>query len=173
MRLPPLIIVALLAGAVLSAARAAAEPAPLPDPPPYVPDNVAPYPGSFSYPYNVVMVGPPWTVDARGVQIGTNGAALESPSGLPGSQLGNSPHPDNSLTSSNARYGISAGTLPTPTVDPGVIIGSGPGISDFGTGLESPGGIPPTAAPGAEASPPTAPAQPPLEDPHGGSGAGH
>ncbi|MBI3216754.1 MAG: hypothetical protein HYZ38_23310 [Mycobacterium sp.] len=146
---------------------AAADPVPLPDPPPYVPNDLSPFPGSYSYPYNVIMVGPPWTVDARGVQIGTNIDPGLRPEGLPGSQLGNSAHPDNSLTLSNARYGISAGIAPVPEVDPGVIIDAGSPAA----GLENPDGRPPTSVLEPESVPPTAapePRVPPLEDSHGG-----
>jgi hypothetical protein len=156
--------------AVMGSPSAGADPT-LPDPPPYLPGNVDPVPGSFSYPYNVIMVGPPWTVDARGIQVGTNASAGQPPVGLPGSQLGTSPHPANSLTSANARYGISAGMEPAPAVDPGVIVGAGvPAPS----GLEDPKGQPPSTAPVPEAAAPTTapPAQPALEDPHGGSGSG-
>lgn len=128
-----------------------ADPAPLPPAPPYIPGDVAPEPGSFSYPYNNILVDSPATVDARGVNVTSIADPSQSAVGLPGSALGNSPPPANSLTNSSALYGIAAGVAPPMVPNPGVNIGAG--IQQGA--LEDPDGHPPTAVPEPESVAPT------------------
>lgn len=99
-----LITAATIAGPVtlFQTPAAVADPPPPPPAPPYIPGDVAPAHGSFSYPYNVIVVAPPATVDARGVNVTANVDAAQSSTGLPGSGLGNSPSPPSSLTNSSA-----------------------------------------------------------------------
>lgn len=163
MRRPSLVLVA--AAAVLGPAPlASADPPPLPPAPPYIPGSVAPQPGSFSYPYNVIVVPPPAAVDARGVNVSTNVDPASQSTGLPGDQLGNSAPPANSLTGSNALYGIAAGTTAPPAPNPTVNVAAGSNAA----GLEDPSGKPPQNPTAPEAAAPTTVpgyAPPVLEDP--------
>ncbi|OAN41719.1 hypothetical protein [Mycolicibacterium iranicum] len=136
----------LLVGAVLaSAPSAAAQPA---NPPsnPGAPDftQVIPglQPGSFSYPYNVIVVGPPPATDSRGTRVSAGVDKDMKADGLPGSALGNSPQAGGPLVSSNARYGISAGLEPAAGGNPGLDIRAG--VSAVPSG-EDPSGQPPQA----------------------------
>lgn len=160
---------AFLAGllSVVVAPVAAAEPPDLPPQPPYIPGDVSPEPGSFSYPYNIILVGPPATTDARGVRITTNAAAGQQLSGLPGSQLGNTGQAPGSLTNSSTLNGISVGNTHSQPANPGINITAGP---QTGVTLESPGGLPPQQISDLEAAAPTTDPTMPvmgLEDPSG------
>lgn len=151
----------------LGAPAAAAEPPDLAPAPPYIPGDVSPQPGSFSYPYNIIVVGPPATTDARGVRITTNAAAGQQLSGLPGSQLGNTGQAPGSLTNSSALHGISVGNSHPEPPNPGINITAGPQTS---VQLESADGQSPQSVLGIESALPTAdPTMPQiaLEDPHG------
>ncbi|MBO0681328.1 hypothetical protein JRC04_28025 [Mycolicibacterium sp. S2-37] len=137
-----------------------------PSPPPYIPGNVDPQPGSFSFPYNVILVGPPAAFDARGVNATATVDPAQSAFGMPGDALGNSPPPPNSLTGSNALYGISAGGVDAPPPPGTVNIAAG---HPAATGLEDPSGKPPSNAAGPESAASTAAPSiplPALEDPH-------
>jgi hypothetical protein len=140
-----------LSAALLCAPAAGAQPPPLPPAPPYVPGSVAPYPGSFSYPYNNIVAPAPATVDARGVNVTAGVDPAMASTGLPGDQLGNSPPVPNSLTSSSAQNGIQAGPTPPGPPNQGVNVGAGPA----GATLESPTGTPPSSGPTPEAAAPT------------------
>ncbi|WP_422744398.1 hypothetical protein ACN27E_20990 [Mycobacterium sp. WMMD1722] len=152
----------LTAGLLLTLAPAASAQLEQPSPPPYIPGDVDPQPGSFSYPYNVIVVPPPAAVDARGVNITTNVDPSSQAIGMPGSELGNSPPPANSLTGSNVLYGVEAGIAsyqseqaPLPTVN----ITAGAPVTGS---LEDPAGKPPSNPVATEATAPTtAPGYPP------------
>ena len=157
-----LFIVAATAGA------AHADPA-LPSVPPYLPGVPYPYPGSYLYPYNLIPVYGPATTDARGIRATANVDPAMSASGMPGSQLGQTPNKGNALgTNSNMRNNISAGPAPEQTVQPGVSIGAGVVMPT----VEDPTGAPPKSPTGAESGQPSAvPAVPGnsqvMEDPAG------
>ncbi|MGB3485047.1 MAG: hypothetical protein WBB07_22855 [Mycobacterium sp.] len=139
----------------------------LPPQPPYIPGDVSPQPGSFDYPYNIIVVAPPATTDARGVKIHTNAGAGQQLSGLPGSQLGNTGQAEGSLTNSSAQYGISVGNSHPEPPNPGIGITAGPQTS---VQLESPDGRRPESALGVESSLPNSDPTVPvmeLEDPQG------
>lgn len=137
--------------AVAASAAAQAAPPTLPGPPPWIPEVPGlPYQGTGSYLYNYIEVPPPATVDARGVNIGTNAELGRQLQGLPGSKLGNSPHHPDELTSANALYGIDAGMALAPTVSPGPAVSAGLA----GRGLESPSGVPTPASPADSVSTP-------------------
>jgi hypothetical protein len=147
--------------------NAAAEPPDLAPAPPYIPGDVSPQPGSFSYPYNIIVVGPPATTDARGVRITTNAAPGQQLNGLPGSQLGNTGQAPGTLTNSSALNSISVGNSHPEPPNPGINITAGP---QTGVTLESPGGQPPQQVSGLEAAAPTSDPTVPvitLEDPNG------
>jgi hypothetical protein len=149
------------------ASAAVAEPPDLAPEPPYIPGDVAPQPGSFSYPYNIIEVGPPATTDARGVRITSNAAPGLQLEGLPGSQLGNAGQAPGTLTSSSALNGIAVGNTHPEPPNPGINITAGP---QPGATLESPDGQAPQAVPGIESSLPTQDPTVPqitLEDPKG------
>ncbi|WP_238396347.1 hypothetical protein [Mycolicibacterium sp. CBMA 234] len=155
-----------LSALLLTADPAHAQP---PPPPPWIPGAPLPFPGSFSYPYNIIAVPAPATTDARGVRMAAGVDPAAAADGLPGSKLGNSPNKPNILTSSSTRNGIAAGTVPAQPPNPGVNIGAG----QENPALEDPSGKPPASATGVESSPPTsapggpgAPA-PILESPSG------
>jgi hypothetical protein len=157
------IVVAVAAVALWQPPLAGAQPA-LPPAPPYVPGDVSPQPGSFSYPYNVIVVPPPASVDARGVNVTANVDPGSQSAGLPGSRLGNSAPPANSLTGSNVLYGIEAGIGTYQQPNPTVTIAAGSNA----TGLEDPSGQPPQDPGRPEAAAPTTAAgdaPPVLEDP--------
>ncbi|AQA05530.1 hypothetical protein BVC93_27695 [Mycobacterium sp. MS1601] len=160
--------VAVAAGLMAVAApTAAAEPPDLPGAPDYVPGAPTPEPGSFSYPYNIIVTGPPATTDARGVRITTNAAAGQQLSGLPGSQLGNTGQAAGSLTNSSASYGISVGNSHPEPPSPGINISAGPQTS---VTLESADGQSPQSVLGIESALPTTDPTVPvmnMEDPHG------
>ncbi|MET0897102.1 MAG: hypothetical protein ABWY45_04225 [Mycobacterium sp.] len=164
-----IVAAALTAGALalVSAPVAPAEPPDLAPAPPYIPGDVSPEPGSFSYPYNIILVGPPATTDARGVRITTNAAAGQQLSGLPGSQLGNTGQAPGSLTNSSTLNGISVGNSHSQPPNPGINITAGPQTA---VTLESPGGLPPQQVSDLEAAAPTSDPTVPvmaLEDPAG------
>lgn len=115
-----LLIASAAAIAHLLAPSAAADPVPLPDPPPYLPGAPLAEPGSFDYPYNVIDPGPPPATDARGTRISSTVDAPSQSAGLPGSRLGNGEQQSGPLVTSNTRYGITGGLeLPGPA-NPGV-----------------------------------------------------
>ncbi|MCV7183596.1 hypothetical protein [Mycolicibacterium murale] len=152
---------------MLTAPGAAAEPPDLPGAPDYVPGAPTPEPGSFSYPYNIIVTGPPATTDSRGVRITTNAGAGQQLSGLPGSQLGNAGQAPGSLTSSSASYGISVGNSHPMPPNAGINISAGPQTS---VQLENAGGQSPQSVLGIESALPTTDPTVPvmnLEDPHG------
>jgi len=76
-------------GALSPAAVASAQPD-LPPVPPYIPGDVS-EPGSFDYTLDIIPVGPPATVDARGINASATVDPTQSASGLPGDALGNGP----------------------------------------------------------------------------------
>ncbi len=82
-------------------------------------------PGSFSYPYNVIVVGPPAATDSRGTRISAGVDKDAKSAGLPGSSLGNSPQAGGPLVTSNSRYGITAGLEPPGTANPGIDVRAG------------------------------------------------
>ncbi|MUL67577.1 hypothetical protein BOO86_24110 [Mycobacterium sp. CBMA 234] len=135
-------------GLLLTTDPAHAQP---PPPPPWIPTAPLPFPGSFSYPYNIIAVPAPATTDARGVRMGAGVDPAAAADGLPGSKLGNSPNKPNILTSSSTRNGIAAGTVPAQTPNPGVNIGAG----QENPALEDPNGKAPASATGVESSAPT------------------
>lgn len=170
MKKTAIVAAAAIAPAVLAVApESTAQPAVPPVPPPYLPGSVLPEPGSFSYPLNNIVAGSPATVDARGVRIGTNVDPAMSAIGLPQSQLGNSPEKPGTLTNSNARYGIAAGTAPAVAPNPGVVTGGG----NMQGLLEDPSGKGPSNAPSPDSAAPSTPAPipgvpaPTLETPNG------
>lgn len=149
------------------APAAGAEPPDLPPQPPYIPGDVSPQPGSFSYPYNIILVGPPATTDARGVRITTNAGAGQQLSGLPGSALGNTGQAPGSLTNSSALNGISVGNTHSEPPNPGINITAGPQTS---VQLENADGQSPQSVLGIESALPTIDPTVPqmaLEDPNG------
>jgi hypothetical protein len=159
--------IAAVALLVLTAPEAAAEPPDLPGGPDYVPGAPLPEPGSFSYPYNIIVTGPPPTTDARGVRITTNAGAGQQLSGLPGSQLGNAGQAPGSLTSSSASYGISVGNSHPMPPNAGINISAGPQTS---VQLESADGRSPQSVLGIESALPTTDPTVPvmkIEDPNG------
>lgn len=146
-----LIVSASVIAQLLRAPAAAADPVPLPDPPPYLPGAPLAEPGSFDYPYNVIAVGPPPSTDSRGVRISSNADQPSQSTGLPGSKLGNGEQAPGPLVTSNARYGISAGLeIPGPA-NPG--IDARAGIAALPS-VEDPAGHSPSAPPPPEAPAP-------------------
>ncbi|WP_422742696.1 hypothetical protein ACN27E_15300 [Mycobacterium sp. WMMD1722] len=143
----------LTAGGLLTLAPAASAQLEQPAPPPYIPGDVSPDAGSFSFPYNVILVGPPAAFDARGVNAAATVDPAQSAFGLPGDALGNSPPPPNQLTGSNVLYGISAGGVAAPPPPGTVNIAAG---HPADTGLEDPAGRPPTSPSGPESPASTA-----------------
>jgi hypothetical protein len=136
----------LLAGSVavvaLALAPAAGAQPSTPGAPGYIPGPPDTEPGSFSYPYNVIPVGPPPATDARGTRISAGVDEDMKSAGLPGSSLGNSPQAAGPLVTSNSRYGISAGAEPPQSANSG--IDARAGIAGELAG-ESPTGLPPQA----------------------------
>lgn len=124
MKRPMMFAVSAAAAAVALAPAAAAQPD-LPDQPGYVPGVPDAEPGSFSYPYNVIAVGPPPVTDSRGVRISSSVDEAAQSVGLPGSSLGNGPQQDGPLVTSNSRYGISAGLEPPAGVNSGIDVRAG------------------------------------------------
>ena len=139
------------AGAALALAPAAAAQPDMPDPPGYVPSAPDVEPGSFSYPYNVIAVGPPPATDSRGTRISSNADKDAKSTGLPGSSLGNSEQAAGLLTTANARYGISAGMEPPGAANPG--IDARAGIAAVPS-AEDPSGKPPSSPEAIESSAP-------------------
>lgn len=139
------LLAASVAGVALSLASPAGAQPTTPGAPGYVPGAPDVEPGSFSYPYNVIVVGPPPATDSRGTRISASVDTDMKSTGLPGSSLGNSPQADGPLVSSNSRYGISAGAEPPQPANPGIDVRAG--IAGELAG-ESPTGQPPqTPAP--------------------------
>ncbi|MDG4668462.1 hypothetical protein [Mycobacterium sp. 236(2023)] len=97
-------------------------------------------PGSYSYPYNVIVVGPPPATDSRGTRISAGVDKDAKSAGLPGSSLGNSQQAGGPLTSANTRNGISAGLEPAGEANTGIDVRAG--IAAVPTG-ESANGQPP------------------------------
>jgi hypothetical protein len=154
-----ILTVGLAAGAVALWQAALAWSQPLP-PPPYIPGFIEPVPGAYGFPYDIIIVGPPATFDARGVNITAGVDPSQSAIGMPGSALGNSAPPPNAFTGANALYGISAGGVNAPAPPGTVNITAGRPPIDS---LEDPSGKPPSNPSGFEAAAPTV--APPLEDP--------
>lgn len=90
-------------------------------------DQVIPglQPGSFSYPYNVIVVGPPPETDSRGTRISAGVDQGAKSTGLPGSSLGNSQQAGGPLVSSNTRFGITGGLEPSSGANPGIDVRGG------------------------------------------------
>lgn len=107
-------------------------------------------PGSFSYPYNVIEVGPPPGTDSRGTRISATVDKDAKSEGLPGSVLGNSPQAEGPLASSNTRYGITAGLEPAAGANPGIDVRAGVAAPAG----EDPGGQPPQTPVAIESSQP-------------------
>ena len=126
-------------------------PAPSPDTPGFV--NVIPdlEPGSFSYPYNVIEVGPPPATDSRGTRISA-GVDQDSKSvGLPGSSLGNSQQAGGPLVSSNTRNSITGGLEPAAGANPGIDVRAGTAALPS---AETANGLPPQTPIAIESSQP-------------------
>lgn len=133
-----------------------------PVPPPFIPGDVSPSAGSFSFTYDVIIVGPPAAFDARGINASATVDPSQSAVGLPGDALGNSPPPPNQLTGSNVLYGISAGGVDAPQPPGTVNITAGHPVAP---GLEDPSGKPPANPSGMESTAPTTAPLPALEEP--------
>ena len=125
--------------ALLCAPPAQAQPD-LPDPPGYIPGAPDAEPGSFSYPYNVIVVGPPPETDSRGTRISAGVDKDAKSAGLPGSSLGNAQQAGGPLVSSNSRYGITGGLEPPAGGNPGIDVRAG---IQAQPSFENPGGLPP------------------------------
>lgn len=123
------LLLAAAAAAALSLAPAAAAQPVNPVDAPGSPDftQVIPglQPGSFSYPYNVIVVGPPAATDSRGTRISAGVDKDMKADGLPGSSLGNSQQAGGPLVSSSTRYGITAGLEPPGAGNPGIDVRGG------------------------------------------------
>lgn len=145
------LLAASVAGVSLALApQAGAQPS-TPGAPGYLPGAPDTEPGSFSYPYNVIPVGPPPATDARGARISAGVDSDMKSAGLPGSSLGNSPQAAGPLVTSNSRYGISAGAEPPQAASTG--IDARAGIAGELAG-ESPSGQPPQLLPPIESAQP-------------------
>lgn len=121
-------LLAAFPGALLWAPVATADPSNpviLPDTPGYVVGAPDIEPGSFSYPYNVIAVGPPPATDSRGTRISASVDTDMKSAGLPGSSLGNTPQAAGPLVTSNSRYGISAGAEPPQPANTGIDVRAG------------------------------------------------
>lgn len=145
----------LLAGATVALAPTASGQPVNPVNPPSIPDfaEVIPglQPGSFSYPYNVIVVGPPPATDARGTRISAGVDPDMKADGLPGSSLGNAPQADGPLVTANSRYGITAGLEPAAGGNPGPDVRAG--IASVPS-AEDPSGQPPQTPVPIESSQP-------------------
>lgn len=137
------------AAAVVLAPIAAAQPG-LPDPPPYIPGAPLPDSGSYSYPYNVIPVGPPPSNDSRGTRVAASVDSQMGSTGLPGSQLGNAEQQDGPLVTSNSRYMISGGSEPAGSPAPGINVGAG--VTQLPSASKD--GAPPTPPPVPESTAP-------------------
>jgi hypothetical protein len=144
-------LLAAAAGALALAPVAGADPPDLPDQPGYVPGAPDTEPGSFSYPYNVIAVGPPPATDSRGVRISSSVDKVAQSTGLPGSSLGNGQQADGPLVTSNSRYGISAGLEPPSGANPGIDVRAG--IAAVPS-AEDPSGAPQATPPQIESTAP-------------------
>jgi hypothetical protein len=136
------LLAASAAGVAVSLAPVAGAQPSTPGAPGYVPGAPDVEPGSFSYPYNVIVVGPPPETDSRGTRISAGVDPGAKSTGMPGSSLGNSQQADGPLVSSNSRYGITGGLEPAAGANPGIDVRAG---IQARPSYEDPAGRPPEA----------------------------
>ncbi|MGB9227858.1 hypothetical protein [Mycobacterium sp.] len=157
-------------------AASADPPQPVPQPPFLPTPNF--FPGAYGYLYNIYVVPPPSTVDARGVHATANVDESQEAYGMPGSQLGNTPPVAGFFTGASMQRYVTIGQTAQVPVFQGVnAMTLSPAVPP-----EDPSGIPPQNPPGPESTQPgPAPVivPPILESPGGkpfgaaGGGAGH
>jgi hypothetical protein len=134
-------------------------------------------PGGYGYLYNIYVVPPPPTVDARGVKVTATVDASQKAFGMPGSELGNAGPVVGFFTGASMQRLVAAGqTAQLPPALGVNAVALSPAVPP-----EDPSGIPPKNPPGPESTQPgPAPVVVPpiLESPGGkplgvqGAGAG-